>query len=50
MDNPQYDALLTDKECWNPRKIWVPSKSGLGMGRVFDWCNEIYGKDFMRYE
>lgn len=50
VENPKYDALLTDKECWNPRQIWVPSKSGLGMGRIFDWCNEIYGKDFMRYE
>lgn len=50
VDNPAYDALITNKEYWNPKKIWVPSKSGLGMGRIFDMCNEIYGKNFMRYE
>ena len=37
-------------ENWNPKKIWVPSKKGLGMGKVFDMANEIYGKDFYRYE
>lgn len=35
---------------WNPKKIWVPSKEGLGMGKVFDLLNEIYGTDFIRYK
>ena len=35
---------------WNPKKIWVPSKEGLGMKYVFDQCNQIYGKDFIKYE
>lgn len=48
--NPKYDPSITSKDIWNPKEIWVPSKSGLGMAKVFDWCNEIYGKDFMRYE
>jgi 3'-phosphoadenosine 5'-phosphosulfate sulfotransferase (PAPS reductase)/FAD synthetase len=50
VDNPQYDSLNTNKDIWNPKQIWMPSESGLGMGRVFDMCNSIYGKDFMIYE
>ena len=54
IDNPHYDesAPKYDGEWknWNPKKIWVPSKKGLGMGKVFDMVNEIYGKDFYRYE
>lgn len=54
VDNPYYDptAPKMDGEWqnWNPKKIWVPSKKGLGMGKVFDMVNEIYGKDFYRYE
>ena len=53
IDNPDYipNAPEYDGEWknWNPRQIWVPSKEGLGMGRVFDMVNEIYGKDFYRY-
>lgn len=53
-DNPDYDPTAPkmdgDWVNWNPKKIWVPSKSGLGMKKVFDDCNEIYGKDFIRYE
>lgn len=53
-DNPFYDptAPKMDGEWqnWNPKKIWVPSKKGLGMGKVFDMVNEIMGKDFYRYE
>ena len=30
--------------------IWKPNKEGLGMKYVFDQVNEIYGKDFIRYE
>lgn len=54
VDNPDYDpaAPKMDGEWqnWNPKKIWVPSKEGLGMKHVFDECNAIYGKDFIRYD
>ena len=54
VDNPEYDAfaLVYDGEWknWNPKKIWVPSKNGLGMKHVFDECNQIYGKNFIRYD
>lgn len=54
VDNPSYDptAPKMDGEWqnWNPKKIWVPSKEGLGMQKVFDDCNQIYGKNFIRYE
>lgn len=53
-DNPYYDPSASEYDGewknWNPKKIWVPSKNGLGMGKVFDMVNEIYGKDFYRYE
>lgn len=54
VDNPNYDGTAPEYDGtwknWNPKKIWVPSKHGLGMKKVFDDCNAIYGKDFMRYE
>ena len=54
VDNPAYDPTAPeydgDWKNWNPPKIWVPSKAGLGMKAVFDMVNEIYGKDFYRYE
>lgn len=53
-DNPDYDPLAPEYDGtwknWNPKQIWIPSKSGLGLGKVFDLCNEIMGKDFYRYE
>jgi len=52
--NPAYDptAPKMDEfwENWNPKEIWVPSKEGLGMKKVFDDCNQIYGPNFIRYE
>lgn len=54
VDNPDYDPTAPEYDDywknWNPRKIWVPSKEGLGMGHVFDECNKIYGNDFIRYK
>lgn len=54
IDNPDYDpsAPKMDGEWknWNPEKIWVPSEKGLGMGKVFDMVNEIYGKNIYRYK
>ena len=44
---PEYDGEWKN---WNPKKIWVPSKKGLGLKTVFDMVNEIYGKGFYRYE
>lgn len=53
-DNPFYDPVAPKFDGkwqnWNPQKIWIPSKKGLGMGKVFDFANEIYGEDFYRYE
>lgn len=53
-DNPDYDPTAPkmdgDWQNWNPKKIWVPSKEGLGMKKVFDDCNQIYGKDFIKYD
>ena len=54
VDNPNYDPAAPkmdgDWTNWNPKKIWVPSKEGLGMRKVFEDCNQIYGKEFIRYE
>ena len=54
VDNPAYDPTAPEYDGewknWNPRQIWVPSKKGLGMGKVFDMVNEVYGKNFYRYE
>lgn len=51
--NPHYDpdAPVMDGEWenWNPKRIWVPSRKGIGMRHVFDQLNEIYGKDFIKY-
>ena len=53
-DNPHYDPTAPEYDGewknWNPKQILIPSKKGLGMGKVFDMVNEIYGKDFYRYE
>ena len=54
VDNPKYDPTAPEYDGewknWNPKKIWVPSKEGLGMKKVFDDCNQLYGKEFIRYE
>ena len=54
VDNPDYDPTAPKMDGdwinWNPQKIWVPSKKGLGFKKVFDDCNQIYGKDFIRYD
>ena len=52
-DNPNYDSAAPkydgEWKNWNPKKIWTPSEKGLGMGKLFDMVNDIYGKDFYRY-
>lgn len=49
----QYEFALGGGE-WtkdeNGRPLWTASKGGLGYAKVFDWVNEIYGKEFYRYE
>lgn len=54
IDNPFYDpaAPAWDGEWknWNPKKIWSRNSKGLGLGKVFDICNEMYGKDFIKYD
>lgn len=55
IDNPDYIEGLSNEPDelgwipWNPERIWIPSKEGLGMGFVFDTCNELYGKKMWRY-
>lgn len=43
-----YDYCIHGGE-YNDDGIWIPSKSGLGFGHVFDELNKIYGEDFIRY-
>ena len=54
VDNPAYDATapVYDGEWknWNPKKIWVPSKEGLGLREVFRRFNELYPKNKIKYE
>lgn len=56
VDNPYYnpEASTEPDEMgwvnWNPKKIWCPSKDGLGFGVVFDYLNAEYGDDFIRYK
>lgn len=54
VDNPKYDPAAPEYDGkwknWNPKKIWVPSKEGLGMRKVFEDINQLYGKDFIKYE
>lgn len=50
IENSEYDEECNSESVWNPQKIWVPSKDGLGLGNVFDMINAIYGKEFIKYE
>ena len=54
VDNPAYDPTAPRYdgvwENWNPPQIWIPSKQGIGLRYVFNMVNEVYGKDFYRYE
>lgn len=53
VDNPHYDPTAPEYDGewknWNPKQIWTPDEKGLGMGKVFEMVNEIYGKEFIRY-
>lgn len=43
----QYEYCIGGGEYVNG--VWQPSKSGLGMGHVFDELNKIYGDGFIKY-
>ena len=49
VDNPRYDPVVPfydgEWKNWNPKKIWVPSKQGLGLGKVIADFNEMYPKN-----
>ena len=53
-DNPNYDPSAPEYDGewknWNPKKIWTPSKKGLGMKHVFDEVNALYGRNLIRYD
>ena len=53
VDNPKYDATAPEYDGvwknWNPKKIWVPSKEGLGLRKVFDMFNELYPNNKIQY-
>ena len=53
-DNPYYDPHAPEYDGewknWNPKKIYVPNKFGIGLGAIFDMANEIYGKEMFRYK
>lgn len=54
VDNPDYDPTAPrmdgEWENWNPKKIWVPSKEGLGMKKVLDDFNQLYPKTPIKYK
>ena len=47
IDNPDYDPDYNGEPDefgwieWNPQKLWVPSKEGLGFAKLLDMANEI---------
>ena len=52
--NPDFDPSKpesdgSNRDVWNLKTLWQPDKGGLGMAKVFDMVNEIYGKNFIRY-
>lgn len=53
IDNPDYDPLAPEYDGewknWNPPKIWVPSKEGLGLKFVIDEFNKLYPKNKILY-
>lgn len=53
VDNPRYDATAPVYDGvwknWNPKKIWVPSKQGLGLKYVLDSFNVLYPNNKIQY-
>lgn len=54
VDNPFYDPFAPEYDGewknWNPKKIWTRSDTGLGLGKVFDMVNELYGTELIKYK
>lgn len=54
VDNPKYDATAPVYDGawknWNPKKIWVPSKEGLGLKQVLTMFNELYPNNKIIFE
>ena len=48
--HPKQYAYCLGGGAYDEDGLWKPDKNGLGMKHVFDALNEIYGKDFIRYE
>lgn len=48
--HPKQYAYCLGGGAYGEDGLWKPDKNGLGMKHVFDTLNEIYGKDFIRYE
>ena len=48
--HPKQYAYCLGGGAYDEDGLWNPDKNGLGMKHVFDALNEIYGKDFIRYE
>lgn len=48
--HPKLYRYCIDGGEWNEKGMWQPSNSGLGMGFVFEWLNEQFGEDFIRYK
>ena len=45
----QYEYCIGGGE-YDENGLWIPNKQGLGLGKVFDKLNEIYGQDFIKYK
>lgn len=45
----QYEYCINGGE-YNEDGKWIPNKTGLGMGHIFDEINSLYGDDFIKYK
>lgn len=49
IDNPEYSSTIPRHDGqwinWNPKRIWVPSKDGLGLKKVITLFNSLYPND-----
>ena len=45
----QYEYCINGGE-YDETGKWIPNKDGLGMGKVFDTVNSLYGENFINYK
>lgn len=54
IDNPYYDPNAPEYDGewknFNPKRIFVPNNKGIGLGTIFQMCNEIYGKEMFKWK